>query len=307
MIITCKECNTSFNLDENFLKEGGSKVKCSICKDIFLAYPSASARMPDTYENFSSDAETDKKHSADDESNENLQSYYHEEEFNESDTGTAVSDTGIESDLQHEDFSMTIESSMADVEAASERFEEEEPGIATKQSEELSLDLDLNMEEPDEPALNLDLDSDETTPVETATEQDELSLDLELALDQENREEPDESPEDIELTLDSDIEDTLPGEPALNLDLDPDETTPVETMAEQDELSLDLDFALDEENREEPDKSPEDIELALDSDIEDALPDEPALNLDLDPDETTPVETEEVSGNIEFELEIEPD
>lgn len=41
MIITCKECGTDFNLDENLLKESGSKVRCTKCKNIFVAYPSA--------------------------------------------------------------------------------------------------------------------------------------------------------------------------------------------------------------------------------------------------------------------------
>ncbi|RLB84765.1 MAG: hypothetical protein DRH24_04085 [Deltaproteobacteria bacterium] len=39
MIITCKACNTSFNLNERLLKPGGSKVRCSKCKEIFMAYP----------------------------------------------------------------------------------------------------------------------------------------------------------------------------------------------------------------------------------------------------------------------------
>jgi len=41
MIITCKACNTSFNLDENLLKPGGSKVRCSKCKKVLIAYPPA--------------------------------------------------------------------------------------------------------------------------------------------------------------------------------------------------------------------------------------------------------------------------
>ncbi|MBW2011307.1 MAG: zinc-ribbon domain-containing protein, partial [Deltaproteobacteria bacterium] len=40
MIITCKECGTDFNLDKSLLKESGSKVRCSKCKNIFVAYPS---------------------------------------------------------------------------------------------------------------------------------------------------------------------------------------------------------------------------------------------------------------------------
>ena len=39
MIITCEKCSTKFNLDENLLKQTGSKVRCSKCQNIFLAYP----------------------------------------------------------------------------------------------------------------------------------------------------------------------------------------------------------------------------------------------------------------------------
>ncbi len=39
MIITCKECNARFNLDENLLKPTGSKVRCSKCNEVFMAYP----------------------------------------------------------------------------------------------------------------------------------------------------------------------------------------------------------------------------------------------------------------------------
>lgn len=39
MIIECEKCASKFNLDETLLKSGGSKVKCSMCKHIFIAYP----------------------------------------------------------------------------------------------------------------------------------------------------------------------------------------------------------------------------------------------------------------------------
>ena len=39
MIITCNKCNSSFDLDERLLKQTGSKVRCSVCSDIFVAYP----------------------------------------------------------------------------------------------------------------------------------------------------------------------------------------------------------------------------------------------------------------------------
>jgi predicted Zn finger-like uncharacterized protein len=40
MIIECERCHTKFNLDEDLLKESGSKVRCSICKHVFTAFPS---------------------------------------------------------------------------------------------------------------------------------------------------------------------------------------------------------------------------------------------------------------------------
>lgn len=40
MIIECEKCKSKFDLDESLLKEEGSKVKCSICENAFMAYPS---------------------------------------------------------------------------------------------------------------------------------------------------------------------------------------------------------------------------------------------------------------------------
>jgi len=39
MIITCKNCNTSFNLSDELVKDTGSKVKCSKCNYIFTVFP----------------------------------------------------------------------------------------------------------------------------------------------------------------------------------------------------------------------------------------------------------------------------
>lgn len=41
MIVTCKECDTSFNFDDHLIKPSGSKVRCSKCHAIFLAFPSS--------------------------------------------------------------------------------------------------------------------------------------------------------------------------------------------------------------------------------------------------------------------------
>jgi len=47
MIVTCEECDTRFNLDESLIKETGSKVRCSICKHIFVAHPESAVQEPE--------------------------------------------------------------------------------------------------------------------------------------------------------------------------------------------------------------------------------------------------------------------
>ena len=39
MIITCDECNSSFSVSDGLIKDTGSKVRCSKCDSVFVAYP----------------------------------------------------------------------------------------------------------------------------------------------------------------------------------------------------------------------------------------------------------------------------
>jgi predicted Zn finger-like uncharacterized protein len=39
MIIECKQCGSKFRLDEGLVRKEGSKVRCSVCKNVFKAYP----------------------------------------------------------------------------------------------------------------------------------------------------------------------------------------------------------------------------------------------------------------------------
>jgi predicted Zn finger-like uncharacterized protein len=47
MIVTCDRCSTKYNLDESLLKEEGSKVRCSRCRHVFVAYPPSEPSEPD--------------------------------------------------------------------------------------------------------------------------------------------------------------------------------------------------------------------------------------------------------------------
>ena len=260
MIITCKECNTNFNLDESLLDEDGSRVRCSMCKDIFFAYPPASARMPDT----SSDISTGDKISEDvNESQENLQSLNNDNLPNNMDANIPAFNTEPESDLQHEALPVRTESLISDNAAASKIFTEEQ------ELEKLSLDLDLDMGESmleetsrvpenidENIELEFDLESDDTTGEKTEeeieTDPAEFSLDLDLALDmdEEKSNEPDEIPENIDLALDMDIENPLQDETdelSMELDLESDDTTGEKTEEISDEMEFELEFATDEE------------------------------------------------------------
>ena len=43
MEIQCEECRTVFSVDGGLIKEGGTKVRCSICGHIFTVFPQAHA------------------------------------------------------------------------------------------------------------------------------------------------------------------------------------------------------------------------------------------------------------------------
>ena len=50
MIIECENCRTTFNLEENLLDSEGSKVRCSLCRHVFLAYPPEPDEPADEFE-----------------------------------------------------------------------------------------------------------------------------------------------------------------------------------------------------------------------------------------------------------------
>ncbi len=50
MILTCKKCETRFHLEASVLNPGGSKVRCSKCKHIFVAYPDRDSIDPEIFE-----------------------------------------------------------------------------------------------------------------------------------------------------------------------------------------------------------------------------------------------------------------
>ncbi len=314
MIITCKECSTSFNLDADLLQEGGSKVRCSVCKDIFMAYPPATAKMHDPSDNFPSSG-TDKKHS-ENKSNESLQSSYREKRFAGTDPETAVSVADVATDILREDFQAPADSLIEDIAAASKDFEKEEPGVAAKPgTNSTDMPLDLDYDETDMDNNNneqKDLDSD-------------LGLSLDLDLEHNNKDADSETAEDIELELDMEMEnpltdeeealDALEDDPQHETDIKPslaEEIEPQDTEPGLDSFQTDLDAA--EEDSEDIELALESLETAEEKDSENSIQEDTTIcdeiNLAdienmLELDDETQIDDKEVEGIEDIELELD--
>jgi len=118
MIITCNECNTPFNLNESLLKQTGSKVRCSKCKNVFLAYPSSLSDEPDKSS----------------------------EVMPETEVEAAIPDEEIEFGEQYKVEEADIEPKGIDLSDIDISLEIDEDLKAEKEPEELGLEFDLDLE-----------------------------------------------------------------------------------------------------------------------------------------------------------------
>ena len=158
MIITCKECNANFNLDESLLKPTGSKVRCSKCKEIFVAYPpkiSEKIEAPVEMEldvedqKVTEDLEVDKKETTD------------PDELDFSDMDKLIDEEEPSEDILDEDTEDLDLDLGLDVELETEKAKE---GLEAKADQKEPDDLDLSDLENlfDEEKAASDITSDET-------------------------------------------------------------------------------------------------------------------------------------------------
>jgi pilus assembly protein FimV len=145
MIITCNECNTRFNVDEHLLKQTGSKVRCSKCKNVFLAYPSSLSEEPDKASEVTPETEVE----------------------------AAVSDEETESGEQYKVEEADMEPQEIDLSDIDNSLEIDEDLNAEKEPEESGLELELDLEPED-----IEIEANEA--VEEKTKESELELDLDL-------------------------------------------------------------------------------------------------------------------------------
>ncbi len=300
MILTCKDCNTSFSFDERLINKSGSKVRCSNCQSVFVVYPPSPSDRPDTLSD--TEAKPDDAISAaggaaglDDLDLDAIENSL-DLDVDESQAAEATP-VAESSDF---DFDLDLEEDVASVAAPDVEFEE---------TQELDLS-DFDMDEKSKP---------EEAAVETA---DDLSFDLDLDADTADEapardEAGGEKSDDLDFDLDFDL-DTDAGETALE-----EESAPIVEPAES--ATDDLDFSLDLDDDEAAAGAEDDLDFDLDLETEEGA--EPApdaaetetpvaeeaddldfdLDLDLEPAaETEPVEAEsDISDGLDFDLDLE--
>mgnify|MGYP001441028522 CR=1 FL=1 len=338
MIITCGECDSSFILDDSLVKPSGSKVRCSNCKHVFVAYPV----KPETLKEAPA-----------------ASSYDFEDDPDLTKAVAAIDEKDLE--FTDDELGVTPETPRVDIAAKAAAMPEAktetppvvipEPVVETV-AEPAVVEAALSETPAGEEGedildfadFEVDLEED-SAPIKDASErEEELSLDLEgddmgsdfgdvaeeeldLQLDSGEEEELDFS--DLELELDGDTKDTE----VIGVSMTQDETDAADTMVVED-LQLDFsdedlgikdqatppplpeeEFGIEEKVRIE--EMPEEAALVDDeldfSDLErelDGVLDEPAaideldLGLDEGEPETVLMDEDELDFS-EFELEAD--
>jgi predicted Zn finger-like uncharacterized protein len=302
MIVTCKECDTSFNFDDHLIKPSGSKVRCSKCHAIFVAFPPGSQEPAEVGSKSEATAAVDGVAGGLDD----LDLDEIEKSLDLEDSDGAESDspqTAVSDDL---DFDMDLDADVAP-EAASDDIEfdetqeldlsdfdlDESAKAETSAPETADLDFDLDLEDDTSPdTAAQDLTGGDTVDAE---ETDDLGFDLDLDFDEDTgTADTDDSPAEAETGESADLDF------GLDLDLDDaEETTTSETGAEtgepdagaSDDLDFDLDFDLegDEDTAGESPLADDDDTAGVSDDLDFSLD----LDEDASADTATPMAVDE--------------
>ncbi len=310
MIIDCIKCSTSFNLDESLLKPTGSKVRCSKCAEVFVAYPPTPPEEPETPAEVEFDAEPEE---ADELDLSGIEEVLDEAEAPVTEDAAAEADEELDLDL---DFDLEPEPETAAAEAALDAEPEETDELDLSDIEEMLYEAEApvaedKVEEADE-ELDLDLDFDlepepETAVAESALDaepdtSDELDLsDIEKMLDEAKVPVAEDKVEEVDEELDLDLDFDLEPEPeTATADVEPD----VEPAA-SDELDLsDIEKMLDEAEapvaEDTVEEAVEELDLDLDFDLE-PEPAKPAekVQLDAKPDEADEIDLSEIEKMLD--------
>jgi predicted Zn finger-like uncharacterized protein len=240
MLVTCENCKSKFNLDDNLVKESGSKVRCSNCQNIFTVYHSdpEEAVVPDS----GIEEQMEAMETSDELADEPLDFDLFQSEEEQDDEELSLEDFGLEeelsSDLEEpesaeelavaEDEEITAEElGFGDGEAPEQEAVADEP-----EQEEISVKgLDLE----DEPSTKVALSPDDEAVSDDNEAEEEMPFD-DLVLEEESVVEDVAAPDGPEATGDTE-EDLSFG------DLDLEEEAVLEETAGAEEA-----FPVEQEN-----------------------------------------------------------
>ncbi len=317
MIITCEACNTSFNLDDKMLKPTGSKVRCSVCANVFTAFPDpAPAHEPHRPPE---EPEPVQPAPADDMTSDASASTAAIASAAEStDTGEAAAPSPETDAVEAENGDLSTEAPELDVkledkpeaaadteieDAVSDALEENggrfpEPGIEPDDGDATMI---ANLDDDD---FNLDIAPDGVDENGTATVI--ASLDDDLDLDGDDQPEiaetiiADLDQEDFDLDLPSDTDGDLEDNATIIANLD-DETFDLDDDFSLEPADADASMASEAPSGPESMEDLDDLNLTLDMDEIDDSPQE-----EMAESESTDDEIDDLSLDFDLEADAEP-
>lgn len=335
MIITCENCNSSFNLKDSLVKPAGSKVRCSKCKHIFIAYPPEnkvgqepdtvveptipkSASPPPDSELKAQEAPPKEMTPPSEKSDEEDLKFdmafdsFTEDESEPQDTLPEEDELELELDLDF-DTPKKTETSLKENRDDSLDFsdigkviEEEEKIVSMAEDSITEPELSLSMEK-DTPSPEDELDFsnigsiiDKEADAETARIDEEMDLDLSLAdddtLSPSNEQDDELDFSELEKILEEEeIEADDLAKEEMDLDLD------LELSSDEDKEE-ELMLEMEKSNEEEEDLDFSDIEHMLESGEEETGDDSPDLVMEPKREELSPSsETEETDFELTFD------
>lgn len=314
MIITCKECNSSFNVDDSLIKETGSKVRCSKCENIFVAYP----QSPEDDLLLDSDEQllgSDGSSELDD-LDSSLDNFFSEDESFETATLQKDADDelglglGLDPQIDGKEDTPAPALETEESELALGDFEDKldmkpGPGIEDTPEDTVGeLDLDLDFDDGAGPdTAEESKTGDELPDIEELSTLDDEPLavddtdavleDLDLDLEAEEKQET----TDIKFGIDDELD------PA-DLDFGKEENTKLEAPSTDDSEDLDLDLLLDQDAETREDDKISAAGVAVEETDELDLSD-----LDLENSDTPTAEkaSEEDSEDLDLDLLLDQD
>jgi predicted Zn finger-like uncharacterized protein len=249
MIVTCNECESSFNVGDSLIKDDGSKVRCSKCSSIFVVYPDTSdSEMSADADDFS--FEMDEDLGADLDSDEEIDDLAIEDsaddelpelddmmDFDDDEPAIGEADEEASGELDFdEDDDLGIGETGAldeeelDLEAESiaEEDESEPDDVEAGDSDLMDIQMDLDdLDQTEEADLDFDLEPDDEKVAATAAEEPAAD-DGEDALDLSDLEDLVDSDADIDL---ADVTVEASDDAGMDLELDAEEVEPTAAEA----------------------------------------------------------------------------